>query len=259
MTETETKSTPKETLIRRIKALLSKTVENGATEAEAMSAVAKAQEIMQAYGLDREAVEAEAFVKEKYASKKATRAYDWSSSLAHGISAFTGTFAWVEDAAIVYAGKESDTMFAYWLTDALDAFVTRAALGYIAEAGGVRTGAKRVASARAQNDLFAGTAVTQRSRESEYDRSQRIRDFCLGVCSRISERLKELTTDASRQRQRDAKARLEREGMHFSRRGGGRRNISDRAAFQAGHAAGNGAAFNQPINRGAGVRMIGAR
>jgi Protein of unknown function (DUF2786) len=254
-------STPKEALVRRIRALLSKTVENGATEAEAMSALEKAADIMRAHGLDREAIEAEAFVRETFSSKAASRGFYWGHEIGYAVSLFTGTFSYYPDGdktKLVFAGRESDTMFAFWLTDALDAFVTRAAASYINECGGARaTGTKRVPRVFGQADMFGGSAVTQRDPNTDARRNAMIRDFGLGVCARIAERLVELATDETRRRRQDAQRKLESEGYSFNKSKAQQRRVGDYGAYAAGQSAGNGASFGRPINGGAGVRQIG--
>lgn len=253
-------TTAKESLVRRIRALLSKTVENGATEAEAMSALIKAQEIMSAHGLDQEAVEAEAFVRETYASKQAVRGFYWGKDLAYAISQFTGSFCWGENVSgsVVYAGRESDAIFAYWLTDALDAFVSRNAASYISETGGVKfaAGAQKVIRDFRQNELFGGSAVTQYSRETDKARAARMRDFGMGVCARINQRLLEMATDETKRRSKDARRRVESEGMSFSSKRAHGPSIGDRGAYAAGQRAGDGAQFSKPMSGGAGPRLI---
>lgn len=252
-------STAKESLVRRIRALLSKTVENGATEAEAMAALVKAQEIMQAHGLDREAIEAEAFIRETYASKQATRGFYWGVEFAHAVSVFTGAYAWLPESdrnRVTYAGRESDTIFAFWLTDALDAFVTRNATAYINQTGGAKTNGRRIAKDYRQEDLFGGQAVVKRNPETDAQRAAKIRDFGLGVCARISERLMELATDETKARRDAALRKLQSEGMSFGKAHVSRRSIGDYGAFAAGQAAGNDATFSKPMSGGAGPRLI---
>ncbi len=215
-------------LVRKVKALLSKTVENGATEAEAMAFLAKAQELMLAHGLDEAAIEA-----------------------GHGVAIFTGTWAWMGEAkSITFAGRESDAIFADWLIDALDGFVNRAALSYLADAGAARVrDAKRVTRVWGQGDMFGalGGAVSQYQPESDRVREDRMWSFSIGVCARISQRLSEMADADALKRHEAAKAQLERQGMKFQKSRSGRANIRDHAAFSAGVAAGNNAAFNKPM------------
>lgn len=250
-------TTSKERLVARIRALLSKTVENGATEAEAMSALAKAQEIMQSHGLDHAAVEAEAFVREKFVENQVRRCY-WGRDLGYAIGQFTGTFPYapVGEKAVTYCGRESDAIFAFWLTDALDAFVTRHARAYVMETGGARTDGSRRCVIAGQGDMFGGTALRTINPETVFARNKRIQDFGRGVCTRIHFRLLELATDETKQRAADAKRQLQREGMVFNKGRTGNKRATDAAAFNAGVKAGDHAQFNKPVNAGASVRMI---
>jgi hypothetical protein len=251
-----TTTTPKDTLVRRIKALLSKTIENGATEAEAMAALAKAQEIMQAHGLDQAAVEAEAFVKDTFKAKRQSRSYYWGLEIAYGVGVFTGTCAYTpnEDReSVVFAGRESDVAFATWLIDALDAFITRAAMAYVND---VDRSTTRRSWGATQPGLFGSGELVVQKRETVNERAKRIKDFGLGVALRISQRLVELATAETKERARQAKAELERDGMRFREGRGSRPNVGDKAAFNAGIAAGDKAAFNRPVNGGRGVLAI---
>ena|GEM_PF-4841054 len=243
----------KENLLRRLKALLAKTVENGASEAEAMSALAKAQEIMQAHGLSQEAIEAEAFV-EQLIEKRAARKYAWHKDIAYGVGCFTGTYPYMREGyQVVFAGRETATMFAGWLCDALDGFVTRNALAYLNEAGGARaTGTKRSVYVPGQADMFGSSAVVKRDPETDYQRQQRLQAFAIGVCQRVTQRLRDLSTTESMEQRRLAQKRLEEQGMSFQQRRSHGPDIRDRAAYEAGQRVGDKATFNRPVGGGAG-------
>lgn len=254
MTESQAKPNPRANMIRRIKALLSKTIENGATEAEAMSALAKAQEMMNAYGLTQDALEAEAFVKAHYEGR-AHRNAKWGRELSWGVGQFTGAFAWFPKdkphGVVAFAGRESDAIFAEWLIDALDGFVNRAALTFIASTGGARvTNARRARRVRGQDGLFDDMWLPAQygPRENSAD-ADKVRSFCIGVCARISQRLMEMSDEDAKQRQKFAMARLEREGMTFHDVKRDKRNL-DANAFNAGMRAGESATFNKPMGGG---------
>lgn len=255
---TENKPNPKEAMVRRIKALLAKTIDRGATESEAASALEKAQDMMRAHGLDREAIEAEAFVEELFQSKRAVRGFYWGHDLCHGVSLMTGALGFARKSdEITFAGRESDAIFARWLLDLLDGFVTRNAAAYVNQTGGAKAiGAKRASRDDRQDSLFAGMRV-QCDPETDLTRRTRIASFGLGVCSRLSERMAKLATNETMERRRQAKTQLMRDGMRL-RTGAPRAGPSDKAAFNAGRAAAETAGFHHPVNHGNGVRAIGS-
>lgn len=259
MTASATAETAKEALVRRIRAMLAKTVDNGATEAEAMSALAKAQEIMAKHGLDRDAVEAEAFVEELFQSKRSVRGFYWGKEMAFGVSLFTGAFAFSRSAEeITFAGRESDAIFAYWLLDSLDSFVTRNAAEYVNSTGGAKhTASKRVKVNYSQTDLFSGASVEKHNPETDLARKARILSFGKGVSERIAERLRELATDATKERSSKARAKLQTDGMRFRHGSSSHTSAGDSKAYEAGRARGDTVQFNQPVNGGRGPLAIG--
>ena len=237
-------------LVRRIKAILSKTIENGATEAEAMSALAKAQAMMREHGLDNAAIQLEEFVQAK-CEKAAARRMNFHFQLAHGVGMFTGCFAWRrgEDKLIEFAGRQSDVLFATWLIDALDGFANRQALSYVGSVGGAKVEVgKRQIQAPGQNSLFGfGELPAKYSRESDGVRDSRMRDFAEGVVVRVGQRLEEMS-DADARRRRDlAKAELERQGRAFVRARANHSGATNSEHFAAGVAAGEGARFHRPM------------
>ena len=236
----------RQNLVRRIKALLAKTIENGATEAEAMSALAKAQEMMRAHGLDRDAIEAEAFIRDAF-RKQASRGFCWVKDLGYAVGMFTGTFGWTRGPnTMEFAGRESDVIFASWLIDSLDGFVNRQALAYINSVGGARVQGSRSRYELRGPDLFGGAAPVVYQKETSWNREQKMRDFGMGVATRISQRLLELADTEAKIRRERALRKLKEQGMAFQK---GRRpeGPRDGAAFEAGQRAGDGAAFNRPM------------
>ena len=110
---------------RLIRDLLAKTVENGATEAEASAAMAKASELMLQYDIsleDAQQVRDEVYgaLRRFYArGSQARRSWHEAIDLAVPISKLTGTRVWREPKAgeIIYFGQKQDTEIAHYLLD----------------------------------------------------------------------------------------------------------------------------------------------
>ncbi|GGH14633.1 hypothetical protein GCM10007036_14090 [Alsobacter metallidurans] len=258
--------TVQEKLKHRIRALLAKSVENGASEHEALAAAEKAQELLAKYGLSREEMDAEAFVLNRFADKSASRGFNWSEQLAYGVAVFTGTFPFRQEGVITLHGRETDGMFANWLIDALDGFVSRQAMAYAADTGGIKSSGKASKPRPfGQSDLFGSSsrAVEAVRPETEWQRKDRMKSFAVGVCHRIEARLIELATAETRRRMDDARNDLvKNRGMSFKKGGTRRDSIGDKGAYAAGQRAGDSAAFNRPVggSRGSAAPLqIGGR
>ncbi len=243
----------KETVMRRVRALLSKTIENGCTESEAFAALAKAQEMMAEHGLTLSDVDAEKFISKVAASVNAT-GIDWKRDLAMGVATLTGTYCYIDTGTkkIIFAGRESGALFADWLVQVLSSFVNRAALNYVAAQP---LAARQSYRATASNDLFGrSTSVV---RQDVRMRGAAIHSFGVGCVDRINARLQELCTRETLEAHKAAKRKLECDGMSFGRAKSTTRAIGDAAAMRAGMQAGDAATFNRPVNQGATVHQIG--
>jgi hypothetical protein len=227
----------RKTLLEKIKALLAKTVENGCTEFEMLSAMAKASELMAAHNVDQTDL---AFGGEKmnFDDRDVKDPYRIRRGLAVAVSRFCDCECWSRDKEkLTFCGLESDTVFAYWLLDMLAAFVNRETTKYIFKLGG---------------------GVRGRERKREYI------SFSAGCVSRINQRLDELrhrehATGTGRSpimsKQTMIGAAMRARGIRLKSRSLSRKINSD--AFSAGKVAGDGASFNRPVNGGAGVFAIG--
>jgi len=100
----------------RIRALLSKTVENGATEAEAMSAAAKARELMDKHRLSMSDVEIQAepivIEDERRPNKNRVAAVDYA---VNGIKAYCGVEGWRRGESYRFLGLAADVEMARYL------------------------------------------------------------------------------------------------------------------------------------------------
>lgn len=126
-------------LAARVRALLSKTQANGATEAEALSAAAKARELMDKYHLDHGSLGMEEEGTQRYdqpfgnlRKRVDRRAYEVKKFLFQPIGQFTDTKGWHSgnNSAFSFFGLRSDTDFAGWLLESLSTFVIQQAIAY---------------------------------------------------------------------------------------------------------------------------------
>lgn len=244
----------KQTIAARIRALLAKTVENGATEAEAMAAAEKARELMDRYQIDAGVadLEAEEVIKAEGDYDVFAARLNIKSYLANSVAEFADCRNWTStrrgfngtERKQIFFGLRSDVEFAEWLLSALANFV-------------------RVHTAGHVMGLTGATHPKQRHMIA--------RSFALGCIVRIRERLDEAT--AERKRQGATVAGTGRAlvvvkgalvdvafkklgiklGNSHSRRGFG----VDGAAYGAGQAAGNSAGFGRPVNGNGRVALIG--
>lgn len=213
--------------IAKVKALLAMTVENGCTEAEAMSALTKARAIMDADGIDDFDL---AFGGEKVEAN-AQRAGDRDrvrERLLAAVARFCGCRCWTGSfEELVFCGLASETIFAHWLLDMLADFVTRELQNYLARTPGVG----RV-----------------RRKESEA--------FTEGCVARICQRLDELapaSTELALARNALIETFVADQDIRLGR-GRSRFRLFDAGAQRAGEAAGDGAQFHRPM--GAGDRKV---
>jgi hypothetical protein len=118
-----------------VQALLAKTTENGATEAEAMAAAAKARELMDRHQIDLGEV---GMAKEGVSKISIKRGHYKTLAvkdrLAFFVSEFCDTRVWLTKSSdeMHFFGLRSDADFAGWLIVSLQAFVSHGAVSYIA-------------------------------------------------------------------------------------------------------------------------------
>jgi uncharacterized protein DUF2786 len=244
--------TNRDKLLAKIKALFSKTVENGATEAEEMAAVEKARELVEKHQLDLSAEELkrEGFTMESV-EMDATQ-FAFARRIMNAIDDFCEVRTWYmtlgrEKAHIAILGFKSDAQFARYLLEALANFAAAGA--------GVHIAAERKMA------IALGTPMTSaESREMH-------RSYLVGCASRMSVRLREMTQQRKAQAAKPGsygalvkldKSQLIRDEMerldirlHSS---GGLTGASDRGAFAAGSVHGGKATFGRPV---AGGRVAG--
>lgn len=232
--------TSRKSLLAKIKALLSKTVENGCTEAEAIAAMEKARAMMD----EHELTDADMAFGGEQVRTDAKREYDRDRvriSLAPAIGEFCNCKVWHGGTTdeLIFCGLESDTVFAHWLLDTLAAFVRRELVNFLS-----RT----------------------RTPHSPSVRRVESNGFVEGCAARIARRLRDLAPKPAFGNGRSLvvarnaliDAHMKSLGIKVKAGRSGRRRPADHNAIRAGLAAGDAAQFNRPLNQGAGVRQIGA-
>jgi len=241
--------TDRDKVLARIKALFSKTVEAGATEAEELAAAGKARELIEQYqiNLGAEELRREGFITKTLEQDRAQ--FVFSRYIMNAVGKFceveTWYLGWVQRIEIM--GLASDAEFATYLFESLTNFAL--------------AGADLHAAMERKMAIACGSPL-QSSESKEVRRS-----YLLGCADRISARLNEM---ARERRTRVAKpgsygalikldkpqlirAEMERLGIRVHR-GSGTTGAGHSEAFAAGSAHGAKATFGRPV---AGGRVAG--
>jgi hypothetical protein len=223
----------REKMLDKIKALLSKTTENGCTEEEELAALAKARALMDAY----EVTEADlqltkdqaAILREEPPGTEDPHGIKFS--LSYAVAKFTDCRVWRQHrrkgGGLVACGLPADARFATWLLDHLTGFVQAELANYLM--GSVATGMAR---------------------------RRAINGFVIGVTERISERLIELCKPAvaatanSRAlvitKHQVIKSKLDELGITLCSRSSPLRQ-HDSGSHDAGRSVGDRASFGRPV------------
>lgn len=236
--------TKREKVASVVEALLAKTTENGATEAEAMAAAEKARELMDRHqidlgevGMQREGVHKVSIKRGHYKTLAV------KDRLAHFVSEFCDCRVWLTKSSdqMHFFGLRSDAEFATWLIGSLEQFVGNGALAFIA------------------GQPFMEARVRWEAEKA----------FVLGAIDRINQRLAELTRNRrATMAKGDGKSLVVVKGalvasefqkLDLTLGKGGRLGAAakDRGAYGAGRAAGDKASFGRPVNGGGKVAQIG--
>jgi hypothetical protein len=230
----------RESLLDKIRALLSKTTGNGCTEAEALAALDKARAMMDAYEVtetDLQLTKAEAAVL-RSEPEGSQDPHLIKRGLANAVAQFTDCKVWRANTGLVFCGLRPDAQFATWLLDSLAGFVqgelAKHLIGSIAPKG---------------------------------ERRLIINGFVMGCTQRISARLVALckqseaaATDNGRAlvvvKSAAIDATMKAAGIKLgkSRRSSRR---ADHGAYRAGQAAGERASFGRPVSGAVGTLRIG--
>lgn len=229
----------RENILNKVRALLSKTVDNGCTEAEAMTALMMAEKLMAAHEID----ESDLKLEDETAVTGISNMSDPQNIrklLAYWIGKFTDTYPLLSGKNIKIIGLKSDVDFALWLLETLSKFVKRQLKEYM---------------------WANGFQSLQGSERIRYNNS-----FVRGCCSRINTRLKAMIDERKQTANSNAlvvaKQSLINEiinDMNIRKPNNrGRKRYSYRAIYGAGQSAGDKASFGRPVSQG-GMLRIGCK
>jgi hypothetical protein len=238
--------TKREKVASIVEALLAKTTENGATEAEAMAAAAKARDLMDRHQLDLgEVGMAKEGVHKLTIKRGHYKTLAVKDRLAFFVSEFCDCKVWLTKSSdqMHFFGLKSDAEFAGWLVASLETFVGNGALAFIA------------------GQPFMEARVRWEAEKA----------FVLGAIDRINQRLAELARD---RRATMAKGNgkslvvvkgalvtsaFEKLNLKLSKGGKLAAAARDAGAYGAGRAAGDKASFGRPVNGGGKVAQLGGK
>jgi hypothetical protein len=220
-------SISREKVFSTIRAIMAKTMDNGCTEAEAMSALEKARVMMDAYEVTAEDL---AFDSEKpsIVNDALFDPHGIRSNLCGSVSRFCDVQSWRDTytGTRSWCGFSGDVEFAKWLLETLATFVER--------------------------ELAAHLAA---SNEPKGERRRLINGFVIGCTNRISERLREMMPNRATissnsnalivSKQGMIKAALDAAGIKL--RSSRSRRVINFGSLNAGRSAGNDASFNRPV------------
>lgn len=236
-------TTNRDALIAKIRALLSKTVDNGCTEAEALTALERARAMIDAHEISDDEL--------KLAQDETAEVLDTGRSdvrgvyrgLANAVARFCGCKAWTIGPrrgakCIVFCGLPSDAQFADWLLEALATFVRSELAAHLLE-----------------------------RRPTQRDRIRVMNGFVIGCTRRISARLNDLAAQSEELATGNgrslvlAKDAAIRGVMDQIEIGAGRASVrrAEGEAFKAGHAAGDKASFGRPVSGAGAVLRIASQ
>lgn len=223
-------------LIAKIRGLMAKTIENGCTEAEAMSALNMAQAMMDAY----EVTDADLHLGDEKAQVVENNHRDPHNirrSLVMSIARFAGVKTWQADKGkFKFCGLQADCEFASWLLDKLGYYVTHQLNWHLV-----------------------------RPNIDKDNRRQHINGFVIGCTGRINERIRELIAASESKASSNANAlvvikneliekKMQELGLKFKMpRNRGSRVADD--SYKAGKAAGDKATFGRPVGSTATLRI----
>jgi hypothetical protein len=233
----------RESIIDKIKALLSKTTENGATEAEMMSALDKASAMMDAYDITDEEVrltkEEKAILHADPPDLKDPHKIKWR--LTYGIGRFCGVqiYRSRHQTGLKCIGMPGDVQFAMWLLDNLADFVF--------------------------SELYSHLIGCLAPKS---ERRVITRSFVEAACEGISDRLDALVEQSKAARTSNGRelvvikdaaiqAFMKENDIRLRTCSNQSSSTFDTAARNAGQAAGNRANFGRPVSGAGGVLRLG--
>jgi hypothetical protein len=226
----------REARIARIRGLLSKTVANGCTEAEAQTAAAMVDRLMSEYEIDLTEMEVKQqdVIKLEIGCEKHAVRFS-----ANRIAKFTDCEVWVEPPNIVYIGLELDVDVAEYLTLLFQRAIDR----------------------EASNACFmsADYALLDRTGKGEWKQS-----FEVGCAGRLGERLEMMKSKRDYTQKSTGfdlvavkaplvKAAMAQLGVVLSKEKSGGRSIKNQAGYMAGRNAADGVTISQGVTGRSGT------
>jgi len=241
-------------LAKKISGLLAKTVASGCTEAEALNAAMLAAKLQAEYQINL--TEAELLVEGFYQTVipwYSNKMEFISDRLALHVACFTSTRAWLirptaEDRKVfkinkrvfyktIFCGLHTDALFAKWLLEFLCEFVEN------------------------QGRFHAAIDGSAYRVESVY------RNFVMGACTRLAERLQNIKQESTVQSaDRTALIVLDKQvivddyvaqlQLNFTKGAEIENRVADEAAFEAGREAAEKAGLNRPVNSSGTVKAL---
>ncbi len=223
-------------IINKVRAIMSKTIDNGCTEAEAMLALQMAEKLIEEHEISDEdlKLEGEKAIIE-ISNMKDPQNVRWK--ICYWISKFTETYTYGHNKSVKFAGLKSDVDFAIWLTEALTNFV------------------------HAQLKNYMWSNGYQKLRGAQ--RNGVINSFVIGCCSRINAKMKQMVDERKVTTNSNAlvitKQSLIGEAIKDLKispsDNRGRKNKIYGDVYMAGQSAGNNASFGRPIEQGGLLRL----
>lgn len=247
--------TDRDKIIKKIRALLEMSMENGATEAEAILAAQKADDLMLQYNLhsiDIQDAEEESYGmrSRKFAEGSfKRRSYHPVDKCLVAIADFCDCKVWLRGYNLIFFGTKMDTEFAWYLTDmirnAMDTEYNRAksTLKKEAEYRGEKVHGKTL-----RTSFMRGMAsrINERLRSMKQKRDAQIKD----------ESIKTTGTDLVIVRNDILERKFQSLGLNMSK--GYANSYSAHAdAYTYGREAANNVNFGRPVGTGSGPLQIG--
>jgi hypothetical protein len=227
-------------LLDKVRALLSKTAENGCTEHEALAALDKARALMDAYEItDAELQLTKAETAILRSEPPGSRdPHSIKRGMASAVARFCDCKVWRGSNGLVFCGLQSDCQFATWLLDNLTSFVHAELVKHLIGNIGDR-GERRLVTA----------------------------SFAMGCTARISARLNALVEQSAKVAGSNSRAlvvtkagliadAMTKHSITLGKSRSSRQRV-DRGAYAAGAAAGERASFGRPVSGNGATLRIG--
>jgi len=268
-----TKQENRDKITARIRALLSKTQDNGATEAEAMAAAEAANKLMVQYGIETIETE-EDLDEERYGTRKrpfakgsARRRTRHPVQFTHNaIMLYTSTKCWYEhDGMLSFFGTKSDTEFAHYLSESIanamdaewntqkDELISQAnTYGQKVHGNTLRASFMRGMASRVSDRLYKMSH--KRNKEMHNAREKQIREQKVAIADAHARdeptpNLPALISGTAlvHAKRKRTEAEFNETGVRLSYSGRSRYS-SHKGAYKSGQRSGNNVSLNRPIN-----------